>query len=193
MKLSLASSGKSRVKSFHGLATGIALTLLISSCARFQPTTPGTSFTPTSEMQSVTLKDTSIHYDPSVMRPGVDRSEVHASFGEPNSTESLETGQNEDIYAFYPDGTKFVDPTVRPRNIALGVFTAGASVAVRQLRLHQAEKQLTLYHVIYDSEGTVASVRIEPPADASAKEPGPPPSPVQSQSPGISTITKSVE
>ena len=160
--------------------------LPIASCARFQPTSPGMSFSPTEQMQSVTLKDTSIHYDPSVMRPGVSRSEVLQSFGEPNSTDSLKTGQDEDIYAFYPDGTKFVDPTVRPRNIALGVFTGGISVAVRQLRLHQAESKLTLYHVIYDN-GTVASVRIEQPPDTNTAKPA------EVQVPGSSTIGKGIE
>jgi hypothetical protein len=155
----------------------ISLTLLIAGCARFQPTAPALSFSPTSELQSMTLKDTSVHYDPSVMRPGVARSEVQSTFGEPNSTDSLETGQSEDVYAFYPDGTKFVNPTVRPRNIALGVFTAGASVAVRQLRLHQAESKLTLYHVVYGSDGTIASIRIEPPANGSAGTPTQPQSP----------------
>lgn len=162
----------------------MALTLLVSGCARFQPTTPGLNFSPTSEMQSVTLKDTSVHYDPSVMRPGVARSEVQSTFGEPNSTDSLATGQTDDVYAFYPDGTKFVNPTVRPRNIALGVFTAGASVAVRQLRLHQAESKLTLYHVVYGSDGTIASIRIEPPATGSAG------APIQPQPPGA--VTNSV-
>jgi hypothetical protein len=165
----------------------MALLHLLSSCARFQPTAPSMNPSPTSEMQSVTMKDTSIHFDPSVMRPGVARSEVRQSFGEPNSTESLETGQTEDVYAFYPDGTKFVNPTVRPRNIALGVFTGGASVALRQLRLHQAESKLTLYHVIYDSDGNIASVRIEPPANGTSAEPQ------QSQSPPASTIGKSIE
>jgi hypothetical protein len=166
----------------------IVLMLLGASCARFQPTAPAVSLSPTSEIQSVTLKDTSIHYDPSVMRPGVARSEVKSTFGEPNSSGSLETGQTEDVYAFYPDGTKFVDPTVRPRNIALGVFTGGASVVVRQLRLHQAESKLTLYHVIYGSDGTVASIRIEPPASGNAA------AQVQSQSPSASdTLNKGIE
>ena len=165
----------------------IVLMLLVASCARFQPTAPALSLSPTSQIQSVTLKDKSIHYDPSVMRPGVARSEVKSTFGEPNSTGSLETGQTEDVYAFYPDGTKFVDPTVRPRNIALGVFTGGASVVVRQLRLHQAESKLTLYHVIYGSDGTVASIRIEPPANGKAE------APVQSPSPSASTNSKGIE
>jgi hypothetical protein len=165
----------------------LALLLPIASCARFQPTTPAISLSPTAQLRSVTLKDTSVHYDPSVMRPGVARSEVQRSFGEPNSTGSLDSGQAEDVYAFYPDGTKFVNPTVRPRNVALGFFTGGMSVAVRQLRLHQAERKLTLYHAIYDSDGTVASVRIEPPSDSKTA------APVQSQAPGPSTIGKSIE
>jgi len=161
--------------------------LAIASCARFQPTTPSMNLSPSSEMQSVTMKDTSIHYDPSVMRPGIARSEVLQSFGEPNDTGSLKTGQDEDVYAFYPDGTKFVNPTVRARNVALGFFTAGMSVAVRQLRLHQAESKLTLYHVTYDSNGTIASVRIEPPPDSNTA------APAQIQAPGFSTIGKGIE
>lgn len=161
--------------------------LAIASCARFQPTTPSMDLSPTSEEQSVTMKDTSIHFDPSVMRPGIARSEVLQSFGEPNSTDSLKTGQDEDVYAFYPDGTKFVNPTVRPRNVALGFFTAGMSVAVRQLRLHQAESKLTLYHVIYDSNGTIASVKIEPPPDSNAA------APTQIQAPGATTISKGIQ
>jgi hypothetical protein len=184
---------KLSVRSVAKLSISLALLHFIAGCARFQPTTPSMNFSPTSEMQSATLKDTSIHFDPSVMRPGVARSEVRQSFGEPNSTESIETGQTEDVYAFYPDGTKFVNPTVRPRNIALGVFTAGASVAVRQLRLHQAESKLTLYHVIYDSDGNIASVRIEPPANGTSAEPQQSQSPAQSQSPPASTIGKSIE
>jgi hypothetical protein len=177
-------------KSVEKLSVSVALLLLahsIAGCARFQPTTPSMNLSPTSEMQSVTMKDTSIHYDPSVIRPGVARSEVEQTFGEPNSTDSLDTGQTEDVYAFYPDGSKFVNPTVRPRNIALGIFTGGMSVAVRQLRLHQAESKLTLYHVIYGSDGTVASVRIEPPASGNAT------APAQAQSPAASTLGNGVE
>jgi hypothetical protein len=170
----------------------VVLTLWIAGCARFQTTTAAINPSPSAELQSVTLKDTAVHYDPSVMRPGVARSEIEATFGEPNSTGFLDTGQPEAIYAFYPDGTKFVNPTVRPRNLALGFFTAGASVALRQLRLHQAEKKLTLYHVIYGGDATIASVRIEPPA---AEKPAAanPDRPAESQVPGRSSISRSVE
>ncbi len=169
------------------LALSFGLMFMLGGCARFQPTRPSMDLSPTAEMQSVTMKDTSIHYDPSVMRPGVERSEVEQSFGEPNSSGSLRTGQTEDVYAFYPDGTKFVNPTVRPRNIALGVFTGGMSLAVRQLRLDQAESKLTLYHVIYDANGTVASVHIEPPAGGNGAVPA------ESQAPAQSTIGSGAE
>jgi hypothetical protein len=190
MNSSTESTGQFAEKIYRSLARSIALAVLvqwIAGCARFQPTTPSLNLSPTSEMQSVTMKDTAIHYDPSVMRPGVDRNEVEETFGEPNSSGSLPTGQTEDVYAFYPDGTKFVNPTVRPRNIALGVFTGGMSVAVRQLRLHQAESKLTLYHVIYDANGTVASVHIEPPAGGGEE------TPAQAQSQSQTTIGSGAE
>jgi hypothetical protein len=189
MSSATESSGQFARKFYRNLAGSIALAVwvqLIAGCARFQPTATSINPSPSSEMQSVTMKDTAIHYDPSVMRPGVDRNEVEQTFGEPNSSGSLPTGQTEDVYAFYPDGTKFVNPTVRPRNIALGVFTGGMSVAMRQLRLHQAESKLTLYHVIYDANGMVASVHIEPPSGGN-------PTPAQSQSQSQSTIGSGVE
>jgi hypothetical protein len=132
-------------------------------CARFQPATPATDYTPTGELQSVTLKNTSIHYDPAVLAPGVPRSEVQAKLGDPNGTETADDGSVENVYAFYPDGDKFVNPTIRPRNIALGVFTGGASVAIRQLRLAHTEKKLTLYYVRYGADDRIASVRAVPP------------------------------
>ncbi len=150
---------KSIIATFFALAT-------IGGCARFQPMTPATDYTPTGELQSVTLKNTSVHYDPAVLAPGVARSEVHARLGDPNGTETGDNGAVEDVYAFYPDGAKFVNPTIRPRNIALGVFTGGASIAVRQLRLAHTEKKLTLYYVSYGPDDRIASVRVVPPNDS---------------------------
>jgi hypothetical protein len=138
----------------------LALTLL-AACARFQPTTVATNYGPSGMAQSVTLKDTSVHYDPAVLRVGTPRSRVQAAFGAANASETTPTGQIEDVYAFNPDGTKFADPQIRPRNIALAVFSMGTSIAVRQARLAMAERKLTLYHVSYGSDGTVQSVREE--------------------------------
>jgi hypothetical protein len=160
------------------IATCFALAT-IGGCARFQPTTPATDYTPTAQLQSVTLKNSSIHYDPAVLAPGVPRSEVQAKLGDPNDTETADDGIVEDVYAFYPDGDKFVNPTIRPRNIALGVFTGGASVAIRQLRLAHAEKKLTLYYVRYGADDRIASVRVVPPDSSGVSAPSAAPSNIE--------------
>jgi len=146
-----------------------ALAAALSACARFQPSTPATSpsdYTLTGMTQSVTLKDSSVHYDPSVLKAGKTRDQVQAAFGEANASRTTDAGLVEDVYAFNPDGSKYVDPQIRPRNIALGFFTMGTSVAVRQARLHLAEEKLTLYHVLYASDDTIQSVREEKMAKA---------------------------
>lgn len=141
--------------------------LALGGCARFQPQ-PTQNFTPSGIEQSVTLKDSSIHYDPNVLKVGTPRSSVQAAFGDPNATQTNDNGQVEDVYAFNPDGTKFVDPTIRPRNIALAVFSMGASVAVRQARLALKERQLTIYDVAYTPDGAIASVRVQQPGAGAA-------------------------
>jgi hypothetical protein len=149
----------------HAAATALLMgSLAVASCARFQPTAPAMSasdYAPTGMLQSVTMSDCSIHYDPALPKPGSLRSQIKAAFGEPNATGTTSGGQTEDVYAFNPDGTKFVNPQVRPRNLALGFFTRGMSVAVRQARLNMAEKKLTLYHVLYAPNNVVESVREE--------------------------------
>ncbi len=167
----------------HSSTTTLLVLAAIAGCARFQPVTPGTDYTPTGEIQSVTLKNTSVHYDPAVLAVGVPRTDVVAKLGDPNGTETANDGAVEDVYAFYPDGSKFVNPTIRPRNIALGVFTGGASLAVRQLRLMHTEKKLTLYHVRYGDDGRIASVRVEAPKDSSAETPATTPQPAVAASP----------
>ena len=67
----------------------------------------------------------------------------------------------EDVYAFNPDGSKFVDPELRARNVALGFFTMGVSVGVRQARLALIERKLTLFHVFYTPNDTIQSVTEE--------------------------------
>jgi hypothetical protein len=70
-------------------------------------------------------------------------------------------GQEEDVYEFNPDGSKFVKPKVYARNIAAGVFTGGIATVVHQARIHQTEQQLTVYHLTYGPDGTVNSVHKE--------------------------------
>jgi hypothetical protein len=159
-----------------------AFAAVLSACARFQPTTPAISpsnYSLSGMTQSVTMKDSSIHYDPSVLKTGNSRQQVQAAFGVANATQTTDAGLTEDVYAFNPDGSKFVNPQVRPRNLALGFLTMGTSVAVRQARLHMTEKKLTLYHVLYASDETIRSVREE--KMSSAPENGPTVQPPQSK------------
>ena len=112
--------------------------------------------------QKMSDKDSSIHYDPAVLQPGTPRQQVVATFGQPNATQGEGTAR-EDVYAFYPDGSKFVDPSVSAGTIAAAVFTAGVSLAVRQAKITIKEHQLTLYRVHYDSQDLVKSVKVVPP------------------------------
>ncbi len=148
------------------LAASILLALCAGagSCARFQPVTPAVQpqdYTSAGLMQSITLKNSSITYDPAVLKVGTARTRVREAFGDPNASGTTDSGQLEDVYAFNPDGSKFADPKVRPRNIALAVLTMGTSVAVRQARLALAERKLTLYHVYYAPDAAIASVQEE--------------------------------
>jgi hypothetical protein len=139
----------------------LVIVSLLAACARFQPTTVATNYGPTGMAQSVTLKDTSVRYAPAVLRIGTPRSQVQAAFGAANASETGTGGRIEDVYAFNLDGTKFVDPQIRPRNLALAVFSMGASIAARQARLAIAERKLTFYHISYGFDGTIQSVREE--------------------------------
>lgn len=107
-------------------------------------------------------KDPSIQYDPSVFRTGTPRSQVMNLMGEPNGTQMV-GGVEEDVYAFFPDGSKYVDPQVTAGTIAAAVFTAGMSLAVKAARNTIQQNQLTLYDVRYDSNQNIQSVRVIPP------------------------------
>jgi hypothetical protein len=71
--------------------------------------------------EQMTNKDESIRYDPSVLAPGVARSDVVAGLGEPNASQS-EGVSREDVWAFFPDGSKFKDPEITGATIAAAVF-----------------------------------------------------------------------
>lgn len=106
-------------------------------------------------------KDTSIHHDAAVLTPGVSRQRVMAAFGEPNATQGKGAAR-EDVYAFSPDGSKFVDPQVSTGTIAAAVFTTGMSLTVRKARITIQENKLTLYHVHYDVQDRIKSVQAVP-------------------------------
>src|SRR5258708_4652297 len=121
---------------------------------------PAQRLSPTAFEQNATMKDTSVHEDPNLLRAGVSRSQIAATFGAPNET-SNEGGQVQDVYEFNPDGSKFVKPKVYARNIAAGVFTGGIATVVHQARIHHTEQQLTVYRLTYGPDGTVQSVQKE--------------------------------
>src|SRR6202040_2505235 len=88
----------------------VIVLLATCGCARFQPSSVATGYGPQSMMQSVTLKDTSVHYDPAILKVGTPRADVLKAFGDPNATQVTSKGLTEDVYAFNPDGSKYVDP-----------------------------------------------------------------------------------
>jgi hypothetical protein len=117
-------------------------------------------------------KDSSIHYDPALMAPGTPRDRVNAAFGTPNATQG-EGAAREDVYAFHPDGAKFVEAQMNAGTIAAAVFTGGMSLAVRRARTAVQENQLTLYRVHYDATDKIKSVDVIPPGSARS-DPSPP-------------------
>jgi hypothetical protein len=121
---------------------------------------PAQRLSPTAFEQNATMKDTSVHEDPSLLRAGVSRDQIAAAFGKPNET-SNEGGQLQDVYEFNPDGSKFVKPKVYARNIAAGVFTGGIATVVHQARIHHTEQQLTVYRISYGADGIAQSVKKE--------------------------------
>jgi hypothetical protein len=137
-----------------------------SSWSRFDP---GQRLSPTTFEQNATMKDTSVHEDPNLLRAGISRSEIIAAFGTPNQIVN-QGGLEEDVYEFNPDGSKFVKPKIYARNIAAGVFTHGIATVVHQARIHHTEEQLTIYHLTYGADGTVQSVRKESRHDTSSDE-----------------------
>jgi hypothetical protein len=124
--------------------------------------------------QSFTFKNESIHFNPSVVQIGTPRQQVISAFGEPNASQTNASGLDEDVYAFNPDGSKFVNPQTQARNIAAAIFTAGTSAAIRQARIKMTEDKLTLYHLTYDLDDTIQHVSVERLSGAPATLPPPP-------------------
>jgi hypothetical protein len=137
-----------------------------SSSSRFDP---AQRLSPTAFEQNATMKDTSVHEDQSLLKVGVSRDKITAAFGTPNQI-SNQDGREQDVYEFNPDGSKFVKPKTYARNIAAGVFTGGIATVVHQARIHQTERQLTVYHLTYGPDGSVLSVQKESRRDTSHRE-----------------------
>ena len=152
------------------------LPLILSGCLLSQMQSQGldsSRFDPAQRLsltnfeQNATMKDTSVHEDPTLLRVGISRQQIAAAFGAPNEA-SNQDGVIQDVYEFNPDGSKFVKPKVYPRNIAAGVLTGGIATVVHQGRIHYTEEQLTVYHLTYGPDGTVQSVQKQLPRSAGA-------------------------
>lgn len=117
-------------------------------------------YSPTALKQSVTHKDTSIQYRYGVLVMGMPRDQVIKAFGQPNGTD-VKYNTTQDVYIFLKDGSKYVNPSPRARNVALAVVTMGTSVAVRQARLAYQRTDLTIYHVYYGPDQKIMRVEME--------------------------------
>ncbi len=113
--------------------------------------------------QRMSGKDPSIRYDPAVLQAGSPREQIHAVLGPPNATQG-KGAACEDVYAFYPDGSKYREPQIGAATIAAAVFTSGISLASREARILIHKSKLTLYRVRYDENGIAASVEKVPSA-----------------------------
>lgn len=92
-----------------------------SFSSRFDPTP---RLGQTAFEQNATLKNTSFHEDPSLLKVGYLGTKSSALSGPPNGI-SDRGGYPQDVYEFRPDGSKFAKPKIDARNIAAGVFTGG--------------------------------------------------------------------
>ena len=154
--MALAGCLASRMQSMQSQGTD-------SSSSRFDP---AHRLSPTAFEQNATMKDTSVHEDPNLLKVGVSRDKIIAAFETPNQINN-QSGQEKNVYEFNPNGSKFVKPKTYARNIAAGVFTGGIATVVHQARIHHTEQQLTVYHLTYGPDETVQSVQKESRSDAS--------------------------
>jgi hypothetical protein len=130
LMIALAGCLASRMQSMQSQGTD-------SFSSRFDP---AQRLSPTAFEQNATMKDSSVHEDPSLLKVGVSRDKIIAAFGTPNQINN-DGGQEQDVYEFNPDGSKFVKPKTHARNIAAGVFTGGIATVVHQARIHHTEQQ----------------------------------------------------
>src|SRR5258708_39546880 len=70
---------------------------------------PAQRLSPTAFEQNATMKDTSVHKVPNLLREGLSRSQIATAFGAPNET-SNQGGVVQDVSEFNPNGSKFGKP-----------------------------------------------------------------------------------
>jgi hypothetical protein len=148
---------KTKFKQF--LLGNIVSLIVFSGCFQVAQATEG-YFSQTALKQSFTHKNKNVKYRTGVLVIGAPRDNVVRWFGEPNGTDMMPGGTVEDVYIFTPDGSKYVNPHPRPRNVALGIFTMGTSVVVHQATLAYQRTGLTVYRVYYNLDHRIVKVKI---------------------------------
>lgn len=151
--------------------TGVLALLLLVSSMFSIPVFAESRFSPEAIKESVTHKNTHIKYKKGVLKVGNSRDNVLKIFGPPNGSD-FENGRIQDVYIFMDDGSKYVNPTTRARNVALAVVTMGTSVVIRQARLAEQRTNLIIYHVYYNRFNQIVNVDVT--SGAALKNPAKP-------------------
>ncbi len=116
-------------------------------------------FTPEAIKESITHKNPHIKFKKGVLKIGNSRDNVLKVFGPPNGSD-FKNGRIQDVYIFMDDGSKYVNPSPRARNVALAVVTMGTSVVIRQARLAEQRTNLIIYHVYYNRFNNIINVDV---------------------------------
>jgi hypothetical protein len=106
-------------------------------------------------LQSVTMRNSLIHYDPAILKPWLFAQQMEMGLRRAQRQRHNQWRSDRRRFRLQPRWTKFVDLLASPAQLELSVFTRGMSVAVRQARLSMTEKKLTLYHVLYTPQRRV--------------------------------------
>lgn len=136
----------------------ITFLLLLSSFCNL-PAWAESRYSPEVIKESFTHKNPHIKYKKGVFKIGNTRNNVLKAFGSPNGSD-FKNGKIQDVYIFLGDGSKYVNPSPRARNIALAWVTMGTSVVIRQSRLAEQRTHLIIYHVYYDRSNKIVNVDV---------------------------------
>lgn len=108
--------------------------------------------------QKLDLEDHRIHFNADVVKPGVSREQVEAVLGPPDSSMALENEEVVAVYAFFPDGGKFMNPGLGPR-----YFSHSSTSSVSFPKLEAMRHELTFYRIRYNLDGKVMAVTADRP------------------------------
>jgi len=111
-------------------------------------------------MSEASIRDPSIRLDRGVLKPGVSRGQVEAALGAPDATLTLDNEETVALYAFFPDGSKFVNP-----GVGAGFFSHSASAAAESPSLEAVRRELAFYRIRYSLDGTVTAVAADRPLE----------------------------